>query len=248
MDPNNSQPVNQPAPGPVGNGQQFSQAPVQPVAASQFGQKKKSNKKPLIFGLIGLAVVAAVAVAVVFIIKNNSVPPINFEEDNKLTIYSERASKVDPTNYELSEQDNDEAEEKAEQLLDAVEMDTDELLSYFKKKIQGELDKNNTDGALKLLWKERDILQERGFNDMVQKVLLEMDTSKLVNFQKIYLYRAIVTASVMVGDQDTMSKYSALVNELDPSDQYIYPVNGIEEDVVEDECAEGDYCEGEDHF
>ncbi len=215
MDPNNNQPVNQPAPSQVGNGQSVINVHApKPVSA-------KKNNKVLIFVIAGVVVVAAVAVALFFVFKNKNDNAIDFEKDNQISLYSERAAKVNPMNYELSEKDNDEAEQKALELLDAQEMDTDALLKYFKDKIKTELDKNNTDEALKILWKEQDILQERGMNDLVLKVLLEMDDSKLVKFQKIFLYRAIVTAAVMNDDEQTLAKYEELVKELDPPTDYV---------------------------
>ncbi len=249
MDPNNNQPVNQPAPGPVGNGQS-----VQFNNGVHVGAKvAKSNKKTgLIFGIAGAAVLVIAGVVVFLVLKNKNDNTIDFEEGNKVSLYSERAAKVNPMNYELSEKDNDEAEQKALDLLDASEMDTDALLKYFKDKIKAELDKNNTDEALKFLWKEQDILQERGMNDLVLKVLLEMDDSKLVKFQKIFLYRAIVTAAVMNDDAETLAKYEALVMELDPPTDYIYPTDDssaeeTEESGEPEESDESDESyEGED--
>lgn len=231
MNPSNNQPAIQPTPGPVGNGQSVSQFGAQDIKPIQ-PKVKKSNGKALIIGGIGVVAIAALAVGLFFVFRNKNDNNIDLEEDNKITLYSERAAKVNPMNYELSEQDNDEANMKASQYLDAQDMDTDALLKYFKDKIDAELKKNNTDEALKLLWKEQDLLQARGFNDLVLKILLEMDTSKLVNFQKIFLYRAIVTASVMADDSETQQKYEALVNELDDPSQYIIPMN--DSDVVVD--------------
>lgn len=240
MNPNNMQP------GQVNNGQpvQAAQTPnVAPQGAVSPNPVKtapKKNSKTLIFGGIGLVAVVAIAVAVVFILKNKSdAPAINFEEDNKIGMNTIRAAEVDPTNYELKEQDEDETAEKADQYLDSIEMGVDAFLDYYKKKIDAQLAKNNTDEALKLLWREQDQLQHRGFNELSQKILLEMDTSKLVNFQKIYLYRAIVTASALVGDQDTLNKYSAMVDELDPPENYIYP---SDPDAIEPE-EDDDYEE-----
>ena len=211
MNPNDNQSVFQPTPAPVDNGQ----SGFNPNVAST--PKRAGSKKPLIIGILGVAVLAAAGVGIFFLFKNKSVPAIDFEEENKISINSVRAAEVNPMNYELSEHDNDEAEEKAGEFLDSPDMDIDALLKYFKDKIQGELDKNNTDEPLKLLWKERDVLQKRGFNEQILQVLLDMDTSKLVTFQKIFLYRAIVTASAILGNEETMNEYTARVYALDPS-------------------------------
>ena len=236
MNPNNTQP------GQV-NGGQPAHAPqaVTPINSVSHNtpktvapKKKDSKNKGLILGVVGILVVAgAITAAVILLNKNSDTKTINYDEENKIGLNTIRASEVDPTNYELSEQDKDATENAASDYLDALEMDVDAFLAYFKEKINAQLDKNNTDEALRLLWREQDLLQDRGFNELVQKILLEMDTSKLVNFQKVYLYRAIVTASAMVGDQETLDKYAAMVDELDPPEQYIKPADTlIDDDIV----------------
>ncbi len=246
MDPNNNKQANQPTPGPVGNGQSANNQPkpvinVRPIVDNKPAKKSRKTLAILIVSVVVLGLVAAI-VLLVLNNKQNDTSGINFEEDNKLDMYSLRAAEVDPTTYDLDEEIIEETDNKAYELLDAEEANPEALRKYFKDAINAELKKNNTDEALKLLWREQDILMRRGFSEDALKALLEMDESKLVKFQKIYLYRAIVTASVMVGDQENLDKYSALVRELDPP---VVP-DAIEEEENLEEPADVEPAESED--
>lgn len=219
MNSNNTQP------GVNDNGQSFSgegnaQKPFQPTKVIEKGPK---GKKTLIITLILVLGIGGIAAASAILLMNkksdDSIAEINYEEDNKLTMDSLRAVEADPTSYTLDDALLEETEDKAAEYLDAEEMNTDALMDYFDGKIKSALAKNKTDDALKILWREQDIFLQRGFEELALQALLNMDESKLVKFQKIYLYRAIVSMADRLGDTELEEKYAALVFELDPPEE-----------------------------
>lgn len=183
------------------------------------GSTAKHKKKfPFLLVVIVIVIIAAAAAVAIWLLNRENIPPIDFEKDNKISLYSVRAANIDPTEYTLGDELNTETEEKAKEYLDIEEENIDAFMGYFNDKIKAALSKNETDLACKLLWRESDLLSNRGFYEVSLRALLNMNTSKLVRFQKVYLYRSIVSAAAVVDDQTTVDKYSALVTELDPED------------------------------
>lgn len=231
MDPNNTQPVSdksgQPNPGVV------VQENAQPVKIDNQ-KPKKNNAKVLIISLIVLLGVGGIAVAAILILNNNkkdddAIAYIDYEKEDKIGMDDLRAINTSPTNYTVDPEVLEKTNDKAAEYLDVEDLDTDALREYFKKEINAELKKNKTDDALKLLWREEDVLRERGFDELALQVLLEMDQTKLVKFQKIHLYREIVSMAVLNGNSEIEEQYSKLVLELDPPEVY-------DEVPVEDEA------------
>ena len=150
--------------------------------------------------------VCLLVVAVVILIVVNS----GQKETNNLSI-EERIARTNPTDYELSD---DIDASLREYLLEHSER-PDEVLDFFRGVVEKEFNNNNTDEGCRILWREHDILIENNLGEMALEVLLQVDDSKLENYQKDYLYRAIVTASVNVGNIEKEAEYTQKVLDLE---------------------------------
>ena len=168
-----------------------------------------NNRQIILIASEVIALLIVVGLLIFLIVRNNE----NSRSDD-ISINSEIVAKIDPTNYEIDEDEKNDLNEEASKLL-ASEEGIEAVYKYFDSKINGRLGSGDTDGACVILWTEYDFLIINASIEDALAALLRFDDSKLVKYQKIYLYRHIVSASVMAGDVETENKYTALVQELD---------------------------------
>ena len=173
---------------------------------------KHKQKNKLNIVLIGIIAVVAIAVIMMLIMFMT-----NRQPEAEIDIRSDEAAEIDPTNYNISEDDKNSLKNKFDELLgDTENPNAGAVYEYFSNEINSSLNKGDTKRACTLLWVEHDAFMEKGMHNEALEALLRMDDSKLEKYQKIYLYRAIVTASVITEKKDIEDKYTALVQELDP--------------------------------
>lgn len=172
--------------------------------------KKTRKVKPSVLIAAGAVVLVAVVCAIFFLPNGN-------KEHEEVSMNSSKAAEIDPTNYNMSDEEKKMYKDKVIELLgDNAEANMEKVYSYFTNEINKQLGSGNTDQACKILWIEHDTFMENAMPESALQALLRMDDTKLEKYQKIYLYRAIVTASVTTNNKEVEDKYTALVIELDP--------------------------------
>ena len=190
-------------------------------------------KKPDTLKVVIIAVAAVVVVGVgVFLVLRASNGAQNNDE---ISVNSETAAKIDPTNYEIDEATKEDLNKQAMELLNSEE-GVAAVYKFFDDKINGYLFMNDTSNACVMLWVEYDFLEMYASVEDALGALLRFDDSKLVKYQKIFLYRHIVSASVAACDSETEMEYTALVQELDTVD--VEAADVIEDEVFEAETEE----------
>lgn len=181
---------------------------------------KTEKKHKTIVIRVGLCVLCVVVIAVITVVL---IRVININNNkarlDNVSINSEEAGNVDPTNYELDEKEN--LQNKFSELFgDGNQENINKIYEHFTGLIDGALRSGDSEYACKILWVEHDSFMERGMPAEALESLLRMNDAELANYQKIYLYRAIVTASVHSGNKAVEDEYTAKVQELDPPSRY----------------------------